>query len=179
MRTLSDIVAHYRAQYADLAAAERRYYAQQATLWDAVREAGLALAADGRRHPHQYRLPATLLAACCQRLKVALPKIRCARDFEALFVLVRRSIGPLHGVGELMIYDTSTRIGAKLGLEPQRVFLHSGVRKGARNLGLSTNRIALLISELPRPLRCLEPQDVEDVLCIYKIDLSRFAKSQT
>ena len=37
-------------------------------------------------------------------------------------LLVRTFDAGFHGIGELTIYDTALRIGAKLGLRPQRVY---------------------------------------------------------
>ena len=67
------------------------------------------------------------------------------------------------------MYDTALRIGAKLGVAPVRVYLHTGTREGAKRLGIETKGVsALWPSELPEALRELEPYEVEDVLCIYK-----------
>jgi hypothetical protein len=60
------------------------------------------------------------------------------------------------------------RIGANLGLEPSRVFLHRGVRVGARALGLNFRAPSLELGEFPEPLRVLRPHQVEDILCIFK-----------
>jgi hypothetical protein len=67
-----------------------------------------------------------------------------------------------------MVYDTSLRIGAKLGFEPKHVYLHAGTRVGARALGLDTSASYLRASELPAPLRALRPHEIEDALCIFK-----------
>ena len=53
-----------------------------------------------------------------------------------------------HGIGSLTVYDTATRIGAFLKLEPDRVYLHAGTRDGARALGFD-QRDSLSASELP------------------------------
>lgn len=177
LRFLSDVVADYLARHAANANLERNHYAQFRTLRSAVRAAGLARTAENTRHPHQYRLSPELLATCATRLQTVLPAIERARDFEELFRIVKRVIGPLRGVGELMVYDTASRVGAKLGLEPKRVFLHRGVRVGARHLGLATNREAILRSELPRELRRLPAWQLEDILCIYADEFPRLASA--
>ena len=64
----------------------------------------------------------------------ALPFLEACRDFRQLFELVRDLIEPIPGIGELMVYDTALRIGAKLNLKPMRVYLHAGARAGARAL---------------------------------------------
>jgi hypothetical protein len=61
------------------------------------------------------------------------------------------------GIGELYVYDTALRIGAKLGVFPEKVYLHAGTRIGVRNLGLDARRTALRMASLPRALRRLKP----------------------
>ena len=39
-------------------------------------------------------------------------------------------------MGELVVYDTALRIGARFGLEPEKVYVHRGTREGVRKLGL-------------------------------------------
>ena len=43
-------------------------------------------------------------------------------------------------IGDLTVYDISTRIGAFLKLEPNRIYLHAGTRIGARALLPVTGR---------------------------------------
>lgn len=47
-----------------------------------------------------------------------------------------RAFQDLPGVGPLAVYDVSDRIGSYLGIRPEKVYLHCGVRQGARALGL-------------------------------------------
>jgi hypothetical protein len=67
----------------------------------------------------------------------------------------------------LAVYDTATRVGAFLRLQPKRVYLHAGTRQGARALGFR-KRESLSARELPKALRRLSPDEIEDCLCIYK-----------
>ncbi len=60
------------------------------------------------------------------------------------------------------------RIGANLGLEPDRVYLHTGTRTGARRLGLGFRSAWIECQDLPEALRSLPPWQVEDILCIFK-----------
>ncbi len=61
--------------------------------------------------------------------------IRNTQNFDELLVLIGGLRKSVKGIGELYIYDTSLRIGSYLGHLPEKVYLHSGTRKGARNLG--------------------------------------------
>ena len=70
-----------------------------------------------------------------------------------------------------MVYDTALRIGAKLGLEPEVVYLHRGTRSGMKALGLDVGRPFIEVDELPQALRSLRPHEIEDCVCIYKSEL--------
>jgi hypothetical protein len=70
----------------------------------------------------------------------------------------------------------STRIGAWLKLEPRQVFVHAGVRVGARALGFG-GRDRLDLQELPGPFRDLSAAEAEDCLCIFKDELRALATS--
>jgi hypothetical protein len=69
---------------------------------------------------------------------------------------------------ELTVYDTAQRIGAYLGIKPDRIYLHAGARAGARALGLRGRAESILRQDLPREFQRLEPYEAEDCLCIYK-----------
>lgn len=99
--------------------------------------------------------------------------LRRCENFDELFEVVRRTIGPIHGIGALAIYDIAQRIGAHLGLEPEVVYLHRGVVEGARNLGLTTGNGVLEPADLPEAFRRLAPYEIEDCLCIYKDALAK------
>jgi hypothetical protein len=107
-----------------------------------------------------------------------IPQLSIARvgTFEELLERIETLIGPIPGVGELMVYDTALRIGAIVGVEPDRVYLHRGTRQGARALGLATGGNVLFMDQLPPQLRRLKPREVEDLLCIYKADLEQVSR---
>jgi hypothetical protein len=124
---------------------------------------------DGKRYDHQRRLKGAVLRLAWRRLARA--PLQDAADFDALHRLVDERIGQLHGIGSLSVYDTALRIGGKLGLKPQRVYLHAGTRRGARALGLDWRLPDLPRELFPSPLQELEPQEIEDCLCIFKDSL--------
>ncbi len=89
-------------------------------------------------------------------------------SFHSLWLIVKR-LEDIKGLSEVYVYDAALRIGAYLNLYPQKIYLHAGTRKGAKNYGLETvNRDWLEMSEMPKALQGLEPQEIEDILCIYK-----------
>ena len=75
--------------------------------------------------------------------------------------------------------DTALRIGAKLGIRPDRVYLHRGTREGARALKLDASQATIDVSQLPPAFQRLDAREIEDCLCIYKEDLRRLAQGSS
>ena len=167
---VNDYIRRYRPQ----ADADAEFIKAQPSLRDAVGIAANCVLPNGKRHPHQYRIPHASLAEARSRL-LALDLAKC-RSFEELHDEAEEAIGDIHMIGPLVLYDVSQRIGAHLGLKPNLVYLHSGTRDGARALGLGRGRKTLEISELPRELHRLSAAEAEDFLCIYKAELARLAR---
>ncbi|MGO9930423.1 MAG: hypothetical protein ACLPV8_01190 [Steroidobacteraceae bacterium] len=142
------------------------------TLSDAIDAAALSLMPSGRRFPHQRRISRTVLEESRRALIANMASLAAAVSFEALHAEIKRIVGSIHGIGELYIYDTAVRIGAKRGLPPDRVYLHAGVRVGVRNLGLDPTLDSVDVKDMPQALHRLAPYEIEDVLCIYKDQLA-------
>jgi hypothetical protein len=128
---------------------------------------------DGKRHPHQRRIPGHALQHAADVLTA---NLRAAATFHDLHEAVRTTIGHLHHIGELAVYDLTDRIGAYLGLEPDRVYLHAAAREGARALGIRGTAVPK--SAFPRAFRQLSPGEIETCICIYKDDLRRLASAK-
>ncbi|SRR5581483_493743 len=179
---LDAIVRKYRRD--NLAKASRELDAfRTMTFDDAVVHASLAERFDGRRnrwlrYDHQRRIPRASLEKVQRRLRKA-PLKQCG-TFHELLTVVDEATEEVPKVGELMVYDTALRIGANLGLEPDRVYLHAGTRVGARKLGFGASAHWIDRRDLPETLRSLPPWQVEDILCIFKAwlsdDIGRTAK---
>jgi hypothetical protein len=135
---------------------------------DAISNAALARDPETRkRHPHQRRIPPASLEASKRRLLKNLTLVRSTTSFEELIELVDHLIRPLDRVGELVVYDTALRIGARFGLEPKKVYVHCGTRDGIRKLGLDSRRDTIEMDEIPAPIWKLEPREAEDFMCAY------------
>lgn len=76
------------------------------------------------------------------------------------------------------MYDGTTSISAHLGLNPDRIYLHSGTDQGAKAILRIRNRKTMNRSELPAAFMRLRCCEIEDCLCIYKRDLARFARQR-
>ena len=170
------IVQDYRETHAGNAAWELSIFAAQRSLKAAIRLAGLA-STGHKRFAHQYRIPRRVLAEAEQCLQRERPRLARARTFDELHTRVRDAIGDVRGIGPLMVYDTAVRIGAFRGLAPQRVYLHSGARVGARALGLDARPESLAVRQLPGALRHVTAAEAEDILCIYKRQLAALGRN--
>jgi hypothetical protein len=184
---LRAIVEHYKQNRRPCAQAQLDSFRNEPTLEAAVRRAALARRRDGKRYKHQRRpFKAGDLPRAEKTLSKLTSTIARVTSFAALHDIVKGAVGGWQRFGSLYIYDTALRIGAKQGIPPEHVYLHSGTRQGARNLairlhadvdhgtgafdlGIDVKRREILDpSELPAPFHELKPYEIEDVLCIYK-----------
>ena len=145
---------------------ELRFYADQPSLAAAIEVAAMCKMPNGKRHPHQYRIRGEALAEARRRLLAV--DLASAGTFDELHDLVAATVRGIWKKAELTIYDIAHRIGAHLGLAPERVYLHCGTRVGARALGLGRGKKVLELRELPDEFHRLTPAEAEDCLCIYK-----------
>jgi hypothetical protein len=144
-------------------------FANESSPSAAIRRAALCELKSGKRHDHQRRIPKWLLEQVETKLQAIRRKLSKAANFDALHRLVEQEIGGMKGIGALTVYDISHRIGAYFGKAPGRVYLHAGVRVGARALGIGGDSFEPKI--LPKPFARLAPSEIEDCLCIYKKQL--------
>jgi hypothetical protein len=165
---LEVIVRTYIRKIRPRAHAEIDWFSRQPSLDAAIEKAALAVNSRGKRYSHQRRLTKAALKHALRALLDKSGAMEQARDFDKLFKIIGAAVKSIQGIGELYIYDTSFRIGAKLNLFPKKVYLHAGTRAGARALGLNHRAHALSVSALPKEFRALEPHELEDVLCIFK-----------
>ncbi len=166
--SLEAIISDYLANYSDNADRELRFYQRQRTLEDALENAALARLPSGKRAHHQRRLSSSTLNAAWDALQQC--DFKACRNFHDLFCLIDQTVRPIDGIGELYVYDTAHRIGAYLRLVPDRVYVHAGVRVGAKALGFKKCDY-ILCSDLPGEFSALQPDQIEDCLCIYKHEL--------
>jgi hypothetical protein len=133
-----------------------------------IRHASLGINSEGKRYSHQRRLTRKSLEEASTRLLTASKRIAACNNFEDLINLIENIVGPISGIGELYIYDTSFRIGAFLGMLPRRVYLHAGTRTGAKALGFDGRVKSVAVENFPPEWKILKPYEIEDVLCIFK-----------
>jgi hypothetical protein len=167
---LPTIVRHYGMVYRKPKQDELDWFRCQPSLEAAIEQAALSLDRRRKRLRHQRRIKARSLQGAKNALLAIIPHVRTCSDFDQLLELVEESLGPVEGVGALYAYDVAERIGAKLGMEPQKVYLHAGTSDGAARLGMDASLRAIEVSALPVELQQLRAGELEDVLCIYRDD---------
>ena len=177
IRTLGDVVGDYIARFRGRQRREARWFAIQRTLDDAIERAAMAVSPGGKRLHHQRRIPRAVLRAWADALLERRDDIQASKTFRAMMDILSDVGGELHGIGRLTVYDTATRIGAFLKLEPDRVYLHAGTREGARAFGLH-QRESFASTDLPNAFRRLSPGEIEDCLCICKRELGSIARDE-
>ncbi len=133
---------------------------------------------DYKRHSHQCRIPKGTLLKWTTRLLRESNKRKTMGSFDELYQLINdcSSSPKMPWIGELTVYDTAVRIGAFLKLYPKHIYLHSSTRKGALALGLDCERSTIFVNEVAKVSSAfckLKPYEIEDCLCIYKVDLTR------
>ena len=168
--TLGIIVKDYIKNYREGAHGELAYFKVVKSLDKAIEYAGLAKKQSGERFSHQKRISQIVLKRATAKLLKAKHRIKSCCNFDELIKLVQSTAGQVRGIGELF-YDTALRLGAKLGIYPEKVYLHAGTRTGAQVIRLNTKQEAISLSEVPSELHKLKPHEIEDILCIYKDEL--------
>lgn len=164
--TLSEIVTDYiRVHRAD-ALREMRFYEFQRSPAKAIEKAALCVLPDGKRHPHQRRIPGAVLELAEASLQEIQGRLKRAKSFDALYRLIAERIGDIPGIGPLTVYDIAHRIGSYLRIYPELVYLHAGTRKGAAFFKIRGDAFDPAV--LPKPFSKLKPYEIEDCLCMYK-----------
>jgi hypothetical protein len=155
------------------------HYQKMNSLKDVIESAACAKNAQGKRHSHQYRIPQAAIENAKKILKKGIKNENSFQSFEALHEWFANQCSNKNGtlgmgLGPLYVYDTCLRIGAYLKLMPEHVYLHSGALTGARALLGAVRRKKLPVSDFPKAMQVLKSHEIEDFLCIYKIELSNF-----
>jgi hypothetical protein len=174
--SLASIVQLYLDHNAEGDQRYLHFYAIQPTLPQAITKATMAELPSGKRFSHQRRIPYLVLKQATEALlKLNYSNIK---SFSELHGTVSETIGVIDGIGPLTIYDTAQRIGVYLKLSPEDVYLHAGVIKGAKALGMNARKAKLPKSAFPLEFQKLSAGQIEDCLCIYKKHLEEWARNQ-
>jgi hypothetical protein len=171
LRSYEEIVQHYIDRCRSDAREELRHFGSQPDLPTAIRFAALAINEKGKRHDHQRRIPRQTLEHFRRDLLKRCRALRSCKTFPELMMITEKVGAGYWKRPGLTVYDTTHRIGEFIGVHPDRVYLHTGTRDGAKALGLDGKRPFLFRREFPRAFGRLKPYEIEDCLCRYKDQL--------
>jgi hypothetical protein len=144
------LVNHYKNNYRCNFNYEIEYIKDISSFALAIKFISFAFNSSSVRHPHQYRIKKNALEHSFAALKKERWRIQKCRNFDALYDLVKETTSKIKGLGELYAYDTAFRLGVFLGIQPDKVYLHAGTRKGAINLGFDSRRTYIEVNELAK-----------------------------
>lgn len=150
------------------------YCVHQKTLACAIEVAAKAIDDQNKIHSHQRRVGRARLNFFADQLKLKKTYIKQAKTFEELLLTIESV--KCARIADLTYYDTATRIGAYLDLFPDKIYLHTGTRVGAKYLlGNINGRNFITLEELPKDFlkHDLTASEFEDILCIFKDDFKQ------
>lgn len=170
--SLQGIIDDYQTNYGCRVREEARYFGdKRLSIEEAVRRAARSELKGGHIHDHQRRPGRKVMQRCVTALAGHDEIFTEPRNFAAVHASVERILAPVEGAGELIVYDIAERIGWRLGLEPDEVYLHRGTREGAQMLRPQLRGKTANVTDLPPELGQLSPAHIENLLCIYKAAL--------
>lgn len=168
------IVRQYKAMCKKYPDQHIDYCVQQKTLVDVIEVAAKAIDNHNKIHSHQRRVGRVKLNYFADQLKLKEQDIKQAKTFDELLSVIEAV--KCEGIADLTHYDTATRIGAYLDLFPDKIYLHTGTRLGAKYLlGNLKGRKFITVNELPKDFlnHDLTASEFEDILCIFKDDFKQ------
>ena len=171
MRTqkLNNIINYYKRWKSENPDTWIEHCVNQTQFENVIIYAALAENHLGKRNNHQRRIKKVNLEKFAANLVDKIDQIEKVKSFDELLKVIESQ--KVKGVGKLTCYDTAHRIGAKLGLEPDLIYLHAGTKSGAKKLlDDQLPKKHLRKVDLPSPFQRadLTPAEIEDILCIYK-----------
>ncbi|WP_461255906.1 hypothetical protein [Treponema sp. R80B11-R83G3] len=164
------LIAEYLEKYSNICCWDFiEYTIEQNCLKNAIRIAVMSKNRNGNLCPHQRHINKDVYDNFFQNLLKVQEKIENSKSFDELINIITDN--KVTGAGELFCYDVALRIGYKLKLLPEKIYIHAGTRKGLKNL-LNINNSVKTINkhDLPEPFCSCEltPVQLEDFFCVYE-----------
>lgn len=170
LNTFDKIVNDYIQKHRKSVEKELRFY-HKLTFDQAIESAAHTKNSDCTRDIHHSRAPQHVLDETASKLMRVRNQIESCQSFDELIQIVKETIEIIKGIGPLTIYDIALRIGANLSRYPQKIYLHTGTKKGATILRVGRGRKCIAppeLYEISRAFTKLKPYEIEDCLCIYR-----------
>ena len=168
-RSLAELVQIYRRMDAKTLDGTVQRFRGISSLEQAINIATSATDENDKIDRHQRRIGRAVLGRAAKQLLRHAEAIETCKSFEELHSCIGGIAGKIYRFGKLAVYDTSLRIGAKLGHLPDKVYLHAGTKQGYKAFtGERVSGHTVEMAELPYALQELEPHHAENFLCIYK-----------
>lgn len=168
-KKIRNIIRHYKKLRQEHPDTWIEHCKNQKSLEDAIVYAALAENHLGKRNNHQKRREKINLEKFAANLVDKKTEIQKAKSFDGLLTIVENC--KIKGIGPLTFYDTAQRIGAKIRLFPEHIYLHAGTKTGAEKLLGKRLKVKFINkTDLPSPFQNvhLTNGEIEDILCIYK-----------
>ncbi len=165
---LESVVKNYIELNRPKSKAEFEWYAAQPSLEEAIRAAASAQTGTGKSTKTARKGSAESRKVAEEKLVEQMESLQSAKTFDSLLEEIERAVLPIPGLNDLYAYDTATRIGAFLNIWPKHVYLYTGTRTGAKQIGIVTKKRLVLFTSLPAPLQELEPYEAEEALSNLK-----------
>jgi len=143
------------------------YFRNMDNIESVIEHAAMSIDENGKKYRHQRRIKHEVLLNVKQQLFKQKLLIMNSKTFDEIYNIIESC--RVKGFGALSIYDTTFRIGSFLGIEPDKIYLHAGTKKGVKNLGVNIRGKKFITkNELPSVFCKMKPMELEDLLCIYK-----------
>lgn len=157
------------------------YTAKAPNIKEAIRRACDSKGEDGKTFFHQGRVWPVNRAALAKYMLKDEKAYHCyseCKSFHELYQLLEEARDNVKGIGTVTAYDVADRIAAYLGLEPEYLYFHAGVKEGLRALGVEppTGRDYVRRDELPEWFSDKDLGLMESFLCGYRSEIERVTK---
>jgi hypothetical protein len=138
----------------------------------AIDRAAMAKDEYGNKHSHQWRIKDYILEELADKMSMKAGEIFNVKNFDELYEIITKTC-VFKSIDSLTVYDTALRLGFYLNKLPEKIYIHTGARKGAEKICGKIKNHFLMKKYLPEPFKScdLTEYELEDLFCVYKDEL--------